>query len=106
MSTSTTFLAIAAVFFLGAVVVRSLHHLSTSTPPRLISTACQPTISRFQTGGKTFILHCQRVAQQADPATVSGLTRTEAEEFLDWLEAGGRTGEPSTSADGGFKIVY
>src|SRR5438445_2518923 len=103
MSTSTTFLAIAAVFFLGAVVVRSLHHLSTSAPPRLSSTARQPAVSRFQTGGKTFILHCQRVAQRADPAAVSGLTRTEAEEFLEWLEAGGRTSESSTSTDGGFK---
>jgi hypothetical protein len=97
MTLTMTFLAIAAVFLVGVVVVHSYHTpVRTGSAPR-----GRFPRSRFQFRAKTFIVHDGPVFLDSQ-ASVSPLNKTERDMFLDEDPSG----RASISSDGDINVVY
>jgi hypothetical protein len=100
MSMTMTFLAVAAVFLVGVVVVRSCAQPSRSGVATLAAYQLRPG-SRFPMRGKTFIVHGGPAAEQ--DGTTAGARCDSGALPDDGPEGSDRA---SISSDGDINLVY
>ena len=104
MSMTMTFLVITAVFLVGVVVVRSWQPCVRGGSPAPVVRRMRPG-SRFQSRGKTFIVHAGPVLPDGQ-ASANALNKTDAATFLNGSEGTDRSGRASISSDGDINLVY
>jgi hypothetical protein len=101
-----TFLAVAAVFLIGVVVVRSAIQPNQSGAATLAAFGLRPG-SRFQMQGKTFIVHGGPVPLAAEQDSAAASTRTDSGTLPEGPESSGPgKGRANISSDGDINLVY